>query len=143
MNSFKIGTNFDLEFLNGIDYLNKQYIESGSQITEVYGSIREHAWLAARPDFRLPDKSLCELETYVDKCNKLGLIFNYTFNTPSVGSKGYTLEKKDEIKKRIARSPDKNDAVMMMSACFDEVKAVEVRDRWARPKKDDDFKLFG
>ena len=53
MNTFKIGTNFDLALLDKIVELNKTY--PNSLINEVYGSTREMAFVAARPDFRLPD----------------------------------------------------------------------------------------
>lgn len=98
MNKFKLGTNFELELLTGIEALNKKYKSSGNQITEVYGSIREHAWLAARPEFRLPDVTLGYLEKYVKKCNAIGVDFNYTFNSPSIGSKSFTLQNKDKIR---------------------------------------------
>lgn len=79
MNTFKIGTNFDLALLDKIVELNKTY--PNSLINEVYGSTREMAFVAARPDFRLPDVDKKMLEDYVKRCNELGICFNYTLNT--------------------------------------------------------------
>jgi len=49
--------------------------------------------------------------------------------------KGFiAIEKKEEIKKRIGRSPDRSDAIMMMCGCFDEVPVLF--------KKTDRYRLF-
>lgn len=85
MNTFKVGTNFDLALLDKIVELNAKYPQS--LINEVYGSTRDMAFVAARPDFRLPDVDRTQLETYVKRCNELGICFNYTFNTINPGSK--------------------------------------------------------
>lgn len=82
---FKVGTNFDLALLDKIVELNKKYPDS--LINEVYGSTRDAAFMAARPEFRLPDIKNPELEFYVARCNELGIIFNYTLNTINPGSK--------------------------------------------------------
>lgn len=84
-NTFKVGTNFDLTLLDKIVELNKKY--PNSIINEVYGSTRDMAFAAARPDFRLPDVKNEQLETYVQRCNDLGICFNYTLNTINPGSK--------------------------------------------------------
>ncbi|QQV89425.1 hypothetical protein SJ_07 [Proteus phage SJ_PmiM] len=84
-NTFKVGTNFDLVLLDKIVELNKKY--PNSIINEVYGSTRDMAFAAARPDFRLPDVKNEQLETYVQRCNDLGICFNYTLNTINPGSK--------------------------------------------------------
>jgi hypothetical protein len=75
MNTFKIGTNFDLALLDKIVELNKTY--PNSLINEVYGSTREMAFVAARPDFRLPDVDKKMLEDYVKRCNELGICRSY------------------------------------------------------------------
>ncbi|AJD81860.1 hypothetical protein YenMTG1_052 [Yersinia phage vB_YenM_TG1] len=85
INTFKIGTNFDLALLDKIVELNNK--NPGSLINEVYGSTRSMAFVAARPDFRLPDVKDEELENYVRRCNELGICFNYTFNSINPGSK--------------------------------------------------------
>lgn len=90
MNTFKIGTNFDLALLDKIVELNKRY--PNSLINEVYGSTREMAFVAARPDFRLPDVNNEQLEHYVARCNELGICFNYTFNSINPGSKRELVE---------------------------------------------------
>lgn len=94
MNTFKIGTNFDLALLDKIVELNKKY--PGSLINEVYGSTREMAFVAARPDFRLPDVKNSQLEEYVRRCNELGICFNYTLNTINPGSKRELVEWKKQ-----------------------------------------------
>ncbi|QQK88135.1 hypothetical protein [Providencia phage PSTRCR_127] len=94
MNTFKVGTNFDLALLDKIVELNKKY--PGSLINEVYGSTREMAFVAARPDFRLPDVKNSQLEEYVRRCNYLGICFNYTLNTINPGSKRELVEWKKQ-----------------------------------------------
>lgn len=48
-------------------------------------------------------------------------------------SKGFIkIEKKENIKKRLGRSPNMSDAVMMMSAEFDNVPPIEVKDKYRR-----------
>ena len=83
--TFKIGTNFDLALLDKIVELNAK--NPDSLINEVYGSTKAMAFVAARPDFRLPDVKDEELETYVARCNELGICFNYTFNSINPGTK--------------------------------------------------------
>ncbi|QJT71749.1 hypothetical protein TH1_065 [Shewanella phage Thanatos-1] len=85
MNTFKVGTNFSLALLDEIVLLNAKY--PGSLINEVYGSTRDMAFSAARPDFRLPDIKNQELEAYVARCNELGICFNYTLNSINPGTK--------------------------------------------------------
>jgi Collagenase and related proteases len=78
MNKFKLGTNFDKKLIYEIIEINKQ---SKNKVAELYGSIRKHAQLAARPDFRLPDISMYDLQNYVELCNSNGIDFNYTLNS--------------------------------------------------------------
>jgi len=79
MNCFKVGVNFDFDLLNKIIDLNQA--ELNGIITELYGSIRRHSELAARPDFRLPDIDLNAFENYVKKAKAYGIDFNYTLNS--------------------------------------------------------------
>ncbi|AHY25008.1 peptidase [Pectobacterium bacteriophage PM2] len=88
--TFKVGTNFDLALLDKIVELNEKYPDS--LINEVYGSTRAMAFVAARPDFRLPDVDQSFLENYVARCNELGICFNYTLNTINPGSKRELVE---------------------------------------------------
>lgn len=81
----KLGCNFDLKLLDGVTALNEE--SDACKIVELYGSDRRHAALTARPEYRLPDVDLRELENYVGECVKLGLSFNYTMNTPYPGPK--------------------------------------------------------
>ena len=60
------------------------------------------------------------------------------------------VEPKVNLKKRISRSPDDLDCVMMMSACYDEVEPVKAQDRYADHARrlrgmalEDDNNLFG
>lgn len=92
--TFKVGTNFDLTLLDKIVELNAK--NPDSLINEVYGSTRAMAFVAARPDFRLPDVKDEELEKYVARCNELGICFNYTFNSINPGTK----RELDEWKKK-------------------------------------------
>lgn len=78
MNEFKIGTNFDFDLLNKIIEINKK---SENKITEIYGSDRLHADLAARPDFRLPDVNDEDFANYIQMAKDNGINFNYTMNS--------------------------------------------------------------
>lgn len=78
-NQFKLGVNFDTELLSIICKLNN--LDNKNKITELYGSIAEHAALAARPDFRLPDIKHTQLESYIAQARAYGIDFNYTLNS--------------------------------------------------------------
>lgn len=79
MNKFKCGTNFDFELLDKIAEQNE--LHENAKVTELYGSIRKHAELAARPDFRLPDITEKELEAYVKVALDRNIKFEYTLNS--------------------------------------------------------------
>ena len=101
-NNFKVGVNFDFELLHKLIELNEQYGQN--KITELYGSIRNDAALAARPDFRLPDVSNQRLEKYVRIAKDAGIDFNYTLNSfMPYGSKVELNENKDKIKELVKR----------------------------------------
>lgn len=92
LNNFKLGTNFDMELLKSVIALNNS-IKNGNKITELYGSDRKHAMLAARPDFRLPDIDKKHFEEYVKFAKVNGINFNYTMNSISpYGSKKEVLK---------------------------------------------------
>lgn len=80
MNKFKLGTNFDFALLDAIKKENDTN-ERGNTVQEVYGSIRAHASLAARPDFRLPVVSNDKFIEYVRYAKERGINFNYTLNS--------------------------------------------------------------
>lgn len=90
-----LGYNFDRSLVTQLAEINKRcsndcepYIgQAPRAITSVYGSDRAHAWLSARPDFRLPDISLDEFEWHVKALSAIGIEFNYTMNSPYPGSK--------------------------------------------------------
>jgi len=84
MNCFKLGCNFDFALIDKVAELNKRYV---SQITEFYGSERSTAWLAARPDFRLPDITRKNFKEFIKRCNDNKIIFNYTLNTIHASTK--------------------------------------------------------
>ena len=97
MIEFKLGSNFDINLISQIKNLNDQYKEQNRNITEFYGSTRDQAYLAARPDFRLPDVSRKNFEKYIKASLDANINFNYTMNTINPGSKQELLIKKDEI----------------------------------------------
>ncbi len=86
MNYFKLGYNFDKKLLNVIDILNKEHSNKGC-INEIFCSIQKHAWLAARPDFRLPDITVEELREHTKLAKELGITMNYTLNTINPGTR--------------------------------------------------------
>jgi collagenase-like PrtC family protease len=96
MIDYKIGCNFDEQLIDKIADLNEKYKDS-ARCFEFFGSDRSHAYLAARPDFRLPDIDKPQLEAYVKKSYDKGIMFNYTANTVFPGTKQELEFKKQEI----------------------------------------------
>lgn len=92
---FKMGSNMQPDMLEGVARLNSYY---DNQIAEFYGSVKRDSWLSARPHFRLPDLSYVELESYIKKCNDIGVVFNYTLNTINPGSKEEMILQERDIK---------------------------------------------
>lgn len=82
-----LGYNFDVELPTFLAGLNHKYRDSGATISSVYGSDKDHAWLSARPDFRLPEVPEGELKAHVQALAGAGIEFNYTMNTSYLGSK--------------------------------------------------------
>lgn len=80
-NNYKVGVNFDNALLDKIIEINKNYEGTGNKVSELYGSIRQHAPLAARPDYRLPDITMKETIQYIKKAKENGIMFNYTLNS--------------------------------------------------------------
>lgn len=103
MNHFKVGTNFDFELIKLFDSLNQKY-DGTAIISEVYGSDRAHAALAARPDFRLPDIDFDNIKRYVTDLHEVGIGFNYTMNSIfPYGSKKSFSDHKYEIMEYIGK----------------------------------------
>lgn len=89
---YKVGTGFDLELVDKVKWLNEKY-SARAQVTEFYGSLAFDSELAARPEFRLPDKSVDELAEFVDAAASIGVEVNYTMNSIiPFGSKREMLE---------------------------------------------------
>lgn len=80
MYHFKIGTNFDMSVIDVVKQLNDRY-SGRSVVSEFYGSLRSDADLAARPDFRLPNKSDDDFINFVDAAHDIGVKVNYTLNS--------------------------------------------------------------
>lgn len=92
---YKLGCNFDSALIDGVSSLNIAIADG--IIAEFYGSIRTHAWLTARPAFRLPELTLSELAEYIARCTTNGIRFNYTLNSPYIGSKREIDSRRAEI----------------------------------------------
>lgn len=96
INEFKLGINFDMDLLDSIIKLNAS--SSKNKVTELYGSDRYHAQLAARPSFRLPGIKSSQLEEYVMTAREAGINFNYTMNSiMPYGSKRWLAENVSEV----------------------------------------------
>ena len=80
-NNYKVGVNFDTGLLDKIIEINKNYKDSDSKVSELYGSIRMHSQLAARPDYRLPNITMKQTIEYIKKAKENGIAFNYTLNS--------------------------------------------------------------
>ena len=96
---YEIGTNFDPHLIDGIEKLNS--LSRNSRIVQFYGSDRAFAFLAARPDFRLPAVNGKSLSKYVRRCHEAGITFNYTINTMYPGTKRSLASKRQAILDRI------------------------------------------
>lgn len=94
-NNFKVGTNFDMGLLKSLIKLNKASVKN--KVTELYGSDRAHAALAARPDFRLPDVDEGQFEEYIQTAADAGIGFNYTMNSiiPYGSKSGFVAHQKE------------------------------------------------
>lgn len=89
---YKIGTNFDMQLIDVVADLNRKH-GSQSKVAEFYGSIASDHELAARPQFRLPDKSVEELAEFTQAARSIGASVNYTLNSiMPYGSKGRLVE---------------------------------------------------
>jgi collagenase-like PrtC family protease len=95
--SYKLGCNFDPDLIGKVAALNAKYRDQGVQVDEFYGSDRQHAFLAARPDFRLPAIDMAFLEQYVKDSLAAGIRFNYTMNSINPGSKSELARMKTDI----------------------------------------------
>lgn len=95
MISYKMGCSFEPDLLEGVQRLNE--IDANVQISELYGSLKQHAFLAARPIFRLPEINDEHFESFVRKCNDIGIMFNYTFNTIYPGSKRFLYSQRNDL----------------------------------------------
>jgi len=102
--TFKVGDNLTNELPAVLDHLNQKY---SNKITEVFGSIAQHAWLAARPKFRLPNITEKQFREHVKKLQSYGIEFNYTLNAPFIGSSS-------DIERRI---PIIKDTVGFLASC--------------------------
>jgi len=92
-----VGYNFDKHMPEVLDQINREHGTAEDRITEVYGSDKAHAWLAARPDFRLPDITNSNLANHVALLLSYGIRFNYTMNAPYLGSKAEFMARKEEL----------------------------------------------
>ena len=99
--SYKLGCNFDPQLVHKVAELNARFRDQGVQVDEFYGSDRAHAFLSARPDFRLPEISMTDFEKYVRLSLDNGIRFNYTMNSINPGSKRELDTYKNEIKDHI------------------------------------------
>lgn len=97
-NLFKIGCNFDFDLINIVKDLNDQYKGKGC-VKEFFGSDAIHHHVTARPQWRLTDISIPDLEKYVQKSLDAGIYFNYTMNSISpYASKVECMKHEKELK---------------------------------------------
>jgi len=98
----------------GVNAANSSFILD-STATEVYENMRAEWWFEAKKKAMNSEMDLSELPQDVLKKLRLELL------TPSYkisGSKAYQVEKKEDIKKRLGRSPDNADAMLV---CYHEI----------------------
>lgn len=96
INKFKLGVNFDKKLLDEIIKVNSSF--DNCKVSELYGSNKETAQLAARPEFRLPDVTMEEISQYVKKAARAGIDFNFTLNSfMPFGNKKDLYNHRDEV----------------------------------------------
>ena len=77
---YKVGTGFDIALIDKVKYLNDKYC-ARARVTEFYGSLAFDYELAARPRFRLPEKSVGDLANFIEAASSIGVEVNYTMNS--------------------------------------------------------------
>lgn len=97
--SYSLGCNFDPALISAVAEMNAS--TRGGRVDEFYGSTRADASLSARPTYRLPPVTRQELSTYLGACREAGILFNYTLNTPRLGSKREVSARRGDIKETI------------------------------------------
>jgi collagenase-like PrtC family protease len=96
MIEYNLGCNFDERLLDGVDALNRE--SSVCRITDFYGAAREHAWLSARPAYRIPDIALPQIRRFIADAHDAGVRFNYLLNTIYPGTKRDLSRRAGEIR---------------------------------------------
>lgn len=85
MIKFMAGNLWTHEYLDLVEELNK--LNPEVRITELYGSHKStiNPIGSARPDYRLPDTDEELIAEIIDRANNMGILTNYTLNTPCIG----------------------------------------------------------
>jgi collagenase-like PrtC family protease len=91
----KVGCNFEKQLIDIYKQLNN--ISSRIIISEVYGSLNICDLLTARPKFRLPSISKSYFEKYIQQLLDINVKFNYSLNSPYIGSKREINKKQKSI----------------------------------------------
>lgn len=81
MINLMVGSNYDPELHDGLIALNEKH--NDIKVSEIYGSSKQFkVFGSARPDFRLPNISMDNMEQEIAKLVNNGILVNYTENTP-------------------------------------------------------------
>jgi len=90
--NYDLAMNFDMELLN---YIEKNDIKH--QVTSMFGKLKEDIIGGGRSSVTLPEVSKEELQTIVNKCNQLGIKFNYLMNPLCIANKDLNSDSHREI----------------------------------------------
>ena len=82
------GSTWNIEQLESIIKINKEYEKGKIVISELYGSLRNKhiPLLSARADYRIPECDIEDFKKYVQKARENDIEINYTCNAPLVNS---------------------------------------------------------
>lgn len=93
-----VGYNFSGDLPSKLDALNQKFGDENNAISSVYGSVLRHAWLSARPDFRLPAVPENMMASHIRRLSDYGIEFNYALNSINPGnSKSELMDRESEF----------------------------------------------
>lgn len=98
---YDLATNFDTVLL---DHIKK--VDTNHQVVSVFGKLKNDIIGGGRSSITLPKVNMKQLKEYIDRCNKIGIKFNYLLNPLCLGNKDVVASEHKKILKYIAKLVD-------------------------------------
>lgn len=92
---FSAPADFEKKTLKKICLLNKKYKDT--KVDEVYGCLSQTPYGSGRSSSSLTEVKLVSLKKYIKECNKIGIVFNYTFNASTLANREFNNVDKEKI----------------------------------------------